>query len=190
MVACVRVRIDRSRGRERGSAWGSAALAPGADWENLDPVQDHVPNSVGDDLYYACKQVDGNPRAENGSSVHSLVKVLKDRGRLSAYAWMSDVATVKAYIRKSGPVMIGIDWTEGMFNPDASGFIAPTGNTVGGHALTIVGDYADVDAALILNHWGDWGPLHGYCLMKWSDIGDLVSDARNGEAVGAVELAL
>lgn len=161
----------------------------GADFENLAPVEDHVPGSVGDDLYYACKVVDGEPKAEDGSSIHSLVKVLKARGRIAAYAFMNDVATVKAFVRQSGPVMIGIDWTDGMFDPDANGFIAPTGALVGGHALTIVGDDPALDAAVILNHWGDWGPLHGYCKMKWSNVAGLISTARGGEAVGTLELA-
>lgn len=162
----------------------------GADFLNLDPVEDHVANSVGDDIYDECKIIDGEPGVQDGSSIHSLAKALKARGRIGAYAWISAVDTVKAYVRNHGPVPIGIDWTDDMFEPNAQGFIAPTGAIAGGHAITIVGDYADLDAALVLNHWGDWGPLHGYFLMKWHDLGTLLSASRGGEAVAMLELPL
>ncbi len=162
----------------------------GADWENLSPVEDHAPNSMGDTIYYACKIVDGEKGQEDGTSIHSLARVLKTMGRTSAYAWLTSIPDVKAWVRTKGPVPIGIDWFEDMFSPDSNGLVHPTGALAGGHAIDIVGDWPDVGkngAALVLNSWGpNWG-LDGYFLIEWSELAPLLSADSGGEALATLE---
>ena len=45
----------------------------------------------------------------------------------------------KAFILANGPVMLGIDWFEGMYHPDPYGSIRPTGQVVGGHGILAFG---------------------------------------------------
>lgn len=156
----------------------------GADWENALPVDDHVQNAAGEDLYYACKVVDGEPGQENGSYVRSLMKVLKARGRLTAYAAANTIDEVWAFVANHGPVCWGIGWTNSMFKPDATGLVVPVGPDVGGHAIIQYG--VDGEFGLMLNHWGpDWG-VGGHFRMHKSDLAERL--ANQGEAWAAVEI--
>lgn len=157
-----------------------------AQWGNTQPVDDHFVNADGDDLYYACKVVDGEPGAEDGSTARSAAKVLQTRGRLKTYAFAANIAEVKAFVRTKGPVMFGTDWTNDMFNPDASGYVKPTGGVAGGHFYVCVGDLPDEDALEFLNSWGAFWGLNGRFKLKTADAARLM--AQQGEVLAAVEL--
>lgn len=162
----------------------------GADWLNALPVDDHVPNDEGHAIYYACKEVDGEAGAENGSTVRSLAKVLQARGRLKTYAWASTVGEVAAFVSSQGPVIFGTDWTEAMFSPDEDGFVAPKGQVKGGHCYLCVGFDPVANAFCFLNSWGDnWGK-GGRFYVHAEDVKILLNglDSR-GEALAGVELA-
>jgi hypothetical protein len=156
----------------------------GADWENALPVDDHVTNAAGDDIYAACKIVDGEPGQQNGSTIRSLAKVLQQRGRLKAYAFAAAIDDVWAFVSKSGPVCWGIGWTDSMFTPDASGLVVPSGPDVGGHAIIQYG--VDGDDGLLLNHWGTLWGTNGKFRMHKTDLAERL--ANGGEAMAAVEL--
>lgn len=161
----------------------------GADFENTLPVNDEADNAVGHELYYACKVVDGEPDAEDGSSVHSLASVLKNDRRIEAYAWC-DVSTLDdliAWVLQKGSVIVGTDWYDGMFTPDADHVIHPTGEVAGGHCYLIVGYDADSRRFKILNSWSEgWGDI-GCAFIEASDM--LMLLQNYGEALVAVELA-
>lgn len=157
----------------------------GADWENALPVDDHVDNAMGDDIYYACKVVDGEPKAEDGSTIRSLAKVLQQRGRLKTYAFAKTIDDVWTFLANSGPICWGIGWTDSMFTPDDTGLIIPKGDDVGGHA--IIQYDTDGDYGLLLNHWGtSWG-IDGKFRMHKNDLAERLSNG--GEAMAGVELA-
>lgn len=160
----------------------------GAQWGNTLPIDDHFVNADGDDLYYAAKKVDGEPRRENGSTVRSLAKVLKSDGRLSAYAFASSIDEIVAWLDDHGPVIMGTDWTEDMFNPDSTGLIVPTGAVAGGHCYVAVGHRKAAGRIRYLNSWSNgWGD-GGYFEMTIADAASLF--ASQGEALAAVELSL
>jgi hypothetical protein len=156
-----------------------------ADWANCLPVDDNYADADGDKVYYEAKVIDGEPKAEDGSSVRSGAKAMKKRGRIGAYAF-GTVADAKAFLLSQGPVVFGIDWTADMFNPDAKGTITPTGAVEGGHCILAYG--ADATYCYLQNSWGDsWG-VDGCCRMSWTDLAALFAD--NGEACAAVELPI
>lgn len=158
----------------------------GADWGNTLPVDDHFANADGHSIYYECTVIDGDPNNENGSTVHSLAKALKNRGRLTTYAWDDNIENVIAWLRGHGPVIFGTDWYDGMFNPDANAFIAPTGSFAGGHCYVAIGVTAN-DDIVFLNSWGAaWGN-NGRFLMTKDDSQALLH--ASGEALAAVELS-
>ncbi len=164
-----------------------------AQWGNTLPVDDHFTHQDALDLYYQATVYDGSPDdprqpggGQQGASVRSGMKALQKKGRLSAYAVTSDVPTIRAWVQTKGPVVLGTNWTEGMFDPDAKGYVSPTGSVAGGHCYTIIGDLVSESAAFLINSWGtSWG-LKGYFKMKWSDVQALQN--QNGEAWTAVEL--
>jgi Papain family cysteine protease len=157
-----------------------------AQWGNTAPVNDGFRNSDGNAIYYECKIIDGQPGQENGSDVRSGAKAMQNRGRLSAYAFAASADEAREFVRIIGPIVVGTDWTQSMFEPDAAGFVRPTGATAGGHCYLLVGDLPAEGALLFQNSWGrSWG-MSGRFKMKYADFAKLF--ARDGEACAAVEL--
>lgn len=157
-----------------------------AQWGNTDPVNDAFRNSDGDAIYYEAKVIDGEPNEESGSSVRSGAKAMRRRKRLSAYAFARSVEEVRAFVRSKGPLVVGTNWTDGMFHPNGDSFVRPTGALQGGHCYLLVGDLPGDDAFLFQNSWGSrWG-MKGRFKIRYSDFAELLAD--HGEACAAVEL--
>src|SRR5207244_8460727 len=90
-------------------------------WGNTLPVGDQFRNTDGDAVYYECKRIDGEPDAEDGSNVRSGAKAMVGRRRLGAYAFARSTDEITAWVRANGPLVVGTDWHQSMFNPDADG---------------------------------------------------------------------
>lgn len=154
------------------------------------PVEDQgIDNDFGHALYYDCKIVDGEPKAEDGSTVHTLAKVLVQRGRLTSYAWASTVAAMQQWVTTKGPVVMGTDWDNEMFDPDADGYVKTGGGVAGGHCFLMVGYHADVDAFEFVNSWGTSWAKKGHFFMKTAEFSKLWHRSGN-EAMVALELPL
>ncbi len=100
-----------------------------------------------------------------GTSVLSGAQVLKNKGYYSQYRWAFRESDIALAIGYRGPVVLGINWYEGMFRPDQDGFIHPTGNIAGGHAIlahsfSLKGGYYWL--------WNSWGKRWG---MRWGMTG-------------------
>jgi hypothetical protein len=157
-------------------------------WVDALPVEGHYQNADGHALYYECKVIDGAPHAENGSNVRSGALALRNRGRLAAFAFAQSTAEIDPWINTNGPVVVGTTWTNDMFNPDADGFVKPTGGTAGGHCYVMLDRLDDQDAYVFQNSWGtSWG-LNGRFKIKRADFDSLLQD--QGEACCAAELPL
>jgi len=159
-----------------------------AQWGNTLPINDKFTDQDGHDIYYECKVIDGEPGQENGTDLRSQAKALKNRRRLGIYAFAASVDEVVAWIQQKGPVVMGTDWLENMFDPNAKGFVDVRGAVAGGHAYVANGyDSAD-DSLLFINSWSaGWGD-NGHFKMYKADMEKLFVDY--GEALIAVELAI
>lgn len=155
-------------------------------WVDSAPVEGTYQNADGHALYYECKVIDGEPLAENGSTVRSGALALRNRGRLSAFAFATSTTEIDDWINNHGPVVVGTTWTNDMFEPDGQGFVKPTGPVAGGHCYLMIDKIDAEDAYLFQNSWGaGWGQA-GRFKMKKSDFGGLLAD--QGEACCAAEL--
>jgi hypothetical protein len=148
-------------------------------------------------LYRECQRVDEWPGEDyDGTSVRALFKVLKAKGYIQEYRWAFDAETVIAHVLAAGPVVVGTDWTWGMMDPDRHGYIAPEGESLGGHAWTIIGANrtrrnpdGTKGAVRMVNSWGpNWGNQNGRAWVTFGDLGKLI--AAWGEACVAVEVKL
>lgn len=158
----------------------------GAGWGNVLPQDDHFVNSDGDRIYYEACAAGGYPNTEDGSTIRDLAKALKKDGRLSVYAFAASVDDALSFVSKSGPVVFGTDWTEGMFDPDPTGRVRPTGQVAGGHAYVCIGLDLQLEQVWFLNSWSvDWGQ-NGRFWMSRDDVQTIF--ANQGEAMAAVEL--
>jgi hypothetical protein len=155
-------------------------------WVDAEPVAGTYQNADAHALYYECKVIDGEPRAENGSTVRSGALALRQRGRLAAFAFAQSTSDINEWVDANGSVVVGTRWTSDMFNPDANGYIAPTGTVEGGHCYILLDHIDEEDAYLFQNSWGaGWG-LNGRFKIKVGDFAGLLAD--DGEACCAAEL--
>jgi hypothetical protein len=178
-----------------GNAW--------AQFGNTDPVDDKFTEGTGQSatqggpyaraIYYEATVLDGSPDdpdapggGQQGATTRSGVKAMKNRGRISVYAFASTIDEIRNHLRTVGPVVVGTDWTNDMFTPTADGYLKPTGGVAGGHEWVLSGDLPGDEAFEMLNSWGDsWGN-GGHAKIKWADFQTLLD--QQGEAVATVEL--
>jgi hypothetical protein len=162
----------------------------GCHWLNLEPVIGHTRNPDGHALYYEAVSIGGYPGTEDGVESRWVAKALQARGRLSTYAFAKTLDEIREWVRERGPVMMGTDWTNGMFNPDPDGLAHLTGAMAGGHFWCVVGDLPAEAQVLCLNSWGvEWG-AGGYFRLSHDDLATLlVGLYYPGDAIISPELA-
>lgn len=123
-----------------------------------------------------------------GTSVRGGAIACQKLGLIGEYLWSWDVMEIAAWVCWKGPVVIGVDWFEGMEDTDEEGYIKPTGRPLGGHCVAIVGYSMKRRALRILNSWSrEWGE-RGRAWMTL-DHSDYLIHKLNGEACTAPELA-
>jgi len=147
-------------------------LGSGADDEASEP----------ETIYRLAQQYDGSPPDEqSGASVTGGAQAAKSLGHIVSYSWcLNGVSDVVAALRSHGPVVLGTNWLQSMFTPDASGRIHATGAVAGGHCYLAVGVDASGSLIEIRNSWGaGWG-VGGNAFLSTSDLGALL--AASGEA--------
>lgn len=153
-----------------------------------------------EDLYNRAQKLDEwSGEDYDGTSVNAGMKALRDLGFISGWTWAFDVETVVRHLLEVGPVCLGTDWTNDMFNPDTKGYIHPTGHLSGGHAYLAVGvnrsrknPDGSLGAIRILNSWGpNWGD-NGRAWLSFKDLEILLRGMSGwpGEAAAPTEVKL
>ena len=139
-------------------------------------------------LYRDIQKVDEWPGAEPdyyGTSVHAALRVLRDRGYCAEYRWAETLYEALRWLAFKSPLLIGVDWYEGMFKSDADGFIHASGRVRGGHCVLVSGMSLSRAAVRITNSWGvGWGQ-GGRAWLLFSDFERLLQ--AQGEIAAATE---
>lgn len=129
---------------------------------------------------------DAAPHYE-GTSLLCGVKVARNLGWFEEYRWSFTFSSFLLGLGYHGPAVIGVTWYEGMVDTDDAGFVAPTGEVIGGHCILANGVDVRERTVRLHNSWGkSWG-VKGECKVRWSDMEDLLADG--GEAVFFVDRA-
>ena len=163
-----------------GYAW--AAWLAAAPLMTMDGPQPQI-------IYHAAQQADEWPGdAYSGTSVRAGAKVLVALGHVASYVWAFSAEDVATWLLSGhGSVVAGTAWTNGMMYPNDKGFIAPTGNLVGGHAYLITGHNRVSGVFRLLNSWSKaWGQ-NGRAWITGEHLDALIRDG--GEAATAIEQA-
>lgn len=158
-----------------------------AQWGNTEPIEDAYTETDAREIYYETTVFDGypDPTGQNGATVRSGAKAMQARGKLQIYAFAESLDTALAWLLTKGSVVVGTDWTYDMENPDADGFVHPTGDVAGGHCYLMVG-FDGHDVIRFLNSWGpEWGD-NGYFNMHAQEFAALLEN--RGELCTAVEI--
>lgn len=167
--------LDQGReGACVGFAWSHEAAAR--------PVREKgISNQYALDVYRAAQRIDQWPGEDYaGTSVLAGAKIMLERGFIREYRWCFNLADVLTTVSRKGPVVLGINWYEGMFQPDVSGYLRPMGGLAGGHAIMCNGVNVKRRDVTLVNSWGpNWGSL-GRAKMTWDDLDRLLHE--DGEA--------
>jgi hypothetical protein len=152
-----------------------------------EPINTKYTNEDGHKFYYLCKIKDGEPRAENGSDIRTVAKVLVDNKIIEGYAFAKTIEEVKWWLLNKGCMIVGTDWYEGMTNLDSSNICLLTGKIEGGHAYLLT-EYTENNLIGIQNSWGSGWGNNGKAYIKASDFEKLLT-RWGGEALAAVEIS-
>lgn len=111
-----------------GFAWGHGL--------NAAPYNTPVTNNTARTIYYAAQQWDEWAGTEyDGTSVIAGAKTISSLGFMSEYRWAFGIDDVINTLSNYSPVILGVNWYSDMLDTDENGFIQPTGELLGGHAL-------------------------------------------------------
>lgn len=122
----------------------------------------------------------------DGTSVRGAAKVLHSLGTISKYQWAFDIERVIDTVLTTGPVVIGVNWYQGMMETDKDHFVHVSGIPTGGHAVLVDGCDTKTEAFRVKNSWGrSWGK-NGWCFLSFSDLARLLKE--DGEACIGVEV--
>lgn len=155
-----------------------------AGWLAAEPVRQRPMDPDG--IYRLAQYLDEwEGEAYDGTSVRGAAKVLRTTGHVSEYRWAFDIDTALSHVMEAGPVVLGVDWHDGMMETDRDGFVWPYGRVVGGHAVLWYGADLRSGYARVRNSWGPaWG-LRGNCRITLDDLDGLIR--RDGECCTAAE---
>lgn len=94
-----------------------------------------------------------------GTSVLAGAEYFRSKGHYSSYWWANTEIDIAYAVSYKGPVVIGVNWYEGMLGPDRDAFLNPAGSVVGGHAVLV---HAIAVREGFYSIWNSWGPEWGY----------------------------
>lgn len=137
---------------------------------NAAPLMSNGTNADAQKLYYRARQIDEWEGEDyDGSSVSAATRAAMELGKVSEWGYLdTHAACCKWILDNRGGLIYGMNWYEGMYTPNAEGYIRPTGKMVGGHCLYERGCSKWLDSRLY-NSWGaDWG-YHGLAWMSKAD---------------------
>lgn len=155
-------------------------------------------------VYNRAKQIDEWAGEDySGTSVLAGIKatmeILNSEGKAyyGEYRWAFGTEDVLRVLGYKGPVVLGINWYENMYEPDADNFIHASGDIAGGHAILANGvkivkkagvtfpytlDDIDQDLSFVRLHnsWGTGYGLGGDAFISVRDLDKLIHE--DGEA--------
>ena len=138
-------------------------------------------------FYNQEQKIDGFPMPHDGSTVRAGAKVLKSGGHCTSYKWAFTLDSLVNCILTQGPVVVGTNWYDSMFDPVSGNYvrITPNAGLAGGHAYKLDGVNTSQKYFRLKNSWGkSWGNS-GFAKISFNDMTRLIHE--DGEACLAVE---
>jgi len=120
----------------------------------------------------------------DGTSVRAGMLVGRERGWYGGFAWAMNTDELRTALRE-GPVVLGIEVRENMFDPD-HGLLDIGGTVAGGHCILATGytpfyRRAKGPAYRLRNSWGTSWALNGSAYIREADLAEILF-GTGGEA--------
>lgn len=139
-------------------------------------------------LYYAAQGLDAwdggaYPGADpfyEGTSVLAGAKAVQNAGYITEYRWAFGLEDLVLGLGYHGPAVLGIEWHDAMFDPDADGLLHVSGGVAGGHAILANGVSVRRRLVRLHNSWGPGWGVNGEAFIGFDDLATLL--AADGEA--------
>lgn len=176
-----------------GHAWAHELIARPAEATGVDHPY------ARERIYWEAQRLDDWPGGAypgatpgyEGTSVLAGAKVVAGLGAMAEYRWAFGLHELAMGVGYKGPAVLGLNWYSGMFDPDADGFVRPTGSIAGGHAILCRAVSVSRRTFTLHNSWGPGWGMAGDCVVSWDDMERLLGEG--GEAcipVGRRRLAV
>lgn len=121
---------------------------------------------------------------EDGASLLAGARVLRKTKHLNYYAWAFGIDDVLQTLMRKGPVILGVNWYEGMYRTNKYGLVELTGRLVGGHCILangVIPNHQDMgDVVVWTNSWGPNYGINGRGFIRVKDLEELLR--QDGEA--------
>lgn len=136
-----------------------------------------ISNETARTIYREAQKIDEwAGESYEGTSVLAGAKVVHGQGHWESYRWGFSLEDALLAIAYEGPVVFGLNWYEGMFRPDAKGYLHVSGDLAGGHAICAIGVHLSHNRVVLANSWGaSWG-LKGRAFLSFDDLGRLLQE--------------
>lgn len=115
------------------------------------------------------------PPDDTGSTGIAVAKAAQQQGYVATYSHAFGLQHMLGALQLH-PVICGTTWTNDMFQPDANGFIRPSGDVAGGHEYLCYAADVDKEFLTFRNSWGaGWG-IDGDFRITFADYDELLRD--------------
>lgn len=177
-----------------GHGWTAELMASparthiGPDWDKA--YSRLHPNDFAYKYYERARQLDPWPGEDyEGTSVEAGAQVARERGLVTEFRWGESILDVRDTLMFHGPVVIGINWYDLMYDTDTSGLVTVGGEIVGGHCILLTGysparyfrgTSGPLEVVRWRNSWGSSYGLNGHGFIRLTDLTRLLFE-ENGE---------
>lgn len=140
-----------------------------------------VTNASARALYNQAKTLDDDPGEDyEGTSVIAGAKAVQANGYMKEYRWAFGLGDLVLAVGHAGPAVLGLNWYDSMYKPNADGFLIPNDKLAGGHCILCIGVNVSKQYFIVHNSWGkDWGD-NGEAKIAFVDMDRLLHE--EGEA--------
>jgi hypothetical protein len=115
------------------------------------------------------------PPEDTGSDGLSVTKAGMEQGYFSEYTHTFSFDQFLGALQLQ-PVIVGTNWYEDMFEPNAKGFVSVSGRYAGGHEYLCVGVNMRDKYVTFVNSWSEWWGVKGRFRMSFPDFERLLEE--------------
>jgi papain like protease len=155
------------------------------------PLAYAVQNSTGRKIFAAAKAFDESQGRyfSEGATMIAGLQVCRKANYYRTFGWNFGIDDTINWLVRRGPVALGINWYESMYETDSKGLIVVDGPIAGGHAILANGFWPNHpefgDVLVLTNSWGSGWGINGRGYLPVESAKRLL--AEDGESAAIVE---